>query len=167
MFVTDILCLSSRRNEWLREIGRSDLLNKTDIKPKSYRVCSAHFESSLMSEVITRKLLPGAVPTRLLPNQPQPSTSNCEIESCKMCDVSTQTNDSYIKILPVAKFKNASKKNDGTLTFKPEKEQKVQTAQALSSDTRRKRKLLTKLRTSEKKRRGLENKLNEIKKESK
>lgn len=157
--------LHFRRNQWLKLIGRTDLLKKDNTK--SYRVCSQHFEESMMSEVRMRKLLPHAVPTKCLPTestdaQPQPSTSKNESNAS---DVSTQTKDSYVNVISVIKIKDATKTETQTQTEEPQVEKNIQTAGALSENTPRKRKLRTNLQESERKKRRLEIELDKIKKE--
>ncbi|GBP86919.1 hypothetical protein EVAR_60901_1 [Eumeta japonica] len=64
-----------RRKKWLDIIQRTDLI-KPDLNPKSYVVCSKHFDKS--SIIFTPKLKSDAVPSRIV------------LES-KTCDQATQT----------------------------------------------------------------------------
>ncbi|XP_061718126.1 uncharacterized protein LOC133525761 [Cydia pomonella] len=55
----------SRQHEWLKVIGRYDLIIQARIHPKSFYVCSSHFEDEDLK--CTSLLLPGALPSRHLP----------------------------------------------------------------------------------------------------
>lgn len=65
---------NSRRKKWLEVIGRPDLLNRSDLRPHSYCVCSAHFESSVLSTKLY--LTHDAVPTKLLPTSKKDADNN-------------------------------------------------------------------------------------------
>ncbi|XP_028167654.1 52 kDa repressor of the inhibitor of the protein kinase-like [Ostrinia furnacalis] len=142
-----------RRSEWLKQIGRLDLLNKPSLKSKSYKVCSLHFDRSAMREVITRKLLPDAVPTKLLPNQPQSCIPN-EKESCRVCDASTQTEESHVNTLCVVKVES----------LEVEVDQEAQAASA--SGMPQKRKLPTEQTSGKKLREKIQFEPDEIKTEN-
>ncbi|CAK1584213.1 unnamed protein product, partial [Parnassius mnemosyne] len=156
---------SERRKEWLKIIGRPDLLNKPNLKHGSYKVCSQHFENSMMSFVNKRILIPTAIPTLHIigtESQQQQSTSKTE-NLRKTFDVSIQTMDSHINILPVDKIKNASMTEHQTQTDINIKEMQTQTPVALSSGTPRKRKLYLQLQESEVKRKRLQYELDQRK----
>ncbi|CAH2218482.1 jg9828 [Pararge aegeria aegeria] len=76
---------AERRRKWLKAIDREDLLTKENLKPKSYVVCSAHFEKSAIK--IVTKLSSDAIPTIFPHKKDQESKPNIEIDT----NVATQT----------------------------------------------------------------------------
>lgn len=99
-------------------------------------------------------LLPKALPTISNPSASSlPTTSNSSNEP-KSKESSTQTKYSTVNIISAVTVKNADMKSES-----------VQTTEALSSDTPRKRKLEKKLKESKHKQRRLQNELDKIKNE--
>ncbi|XP_063387413.1 uncharacterized protein LOC134673372 isoform X1 [Cydia fagiglandana] len=134
------------RNRWLEIIDRTDLLEKEDLKPRNYVVCSAHFEKDMIIQ--TPRLRPEALPTKYIPEVSNNSTSTTETTR----DVSTQT-DWEVNITCIKA--NVTSKSVETQTDE-ERNVKVQTSLGLSTGTLRKRKLRTGLQDPEENRRKLE-----------
>ncbi|XP_063365106.1 uncharacterized protein LOC134653642 [Cydia amplana] len=55
----------SRQHEWLKAIGRFDLVLQAHLHPESFYVCSSHFEDEDLK--CTSVVLPDALPSRHLP----------------------------------------------------------------------------------------------------
>ncbi|XP_011556837.3 uncharacterized protein LOC105387753 [Plutella xylostella] len=52
-----------RMREWLRILGREDLLHREDLKPSSYEVCCFHFDESSIK--VIKLLKADAMPARV------------------------------------------------------------------------------------------------------
>ncbi|XP_063367582.1 uncharacterized protein LOC134655995 [Cydia amplana] len=134
------------RNRWLKIIDRTDLLEKKDLKPRNYVVCSAHFEKDMIIQ--TPRLKPEALPTKYIPEVSDNSTSNTETTR----EVSTQAN-CEVNITCI-------KEDVLSITVETQTDRErideAQTSIGLSTGTLRKRKLRTGLPDPEENRRKLE-----------
>ncbi|CAH2098201.1 unnamed protein product [Euphydryas editha] len=151
-----------RRNKWLKIIGRSDLMNRKDLKPGSYIVCSVHFEKNMI--FMTPRLHPDAMPTKYLPSQPSTSTSTSEMESSTI-DTSTQTEFSKVNNISIENIKDTTCETSAVKTEEINVDEKTQTSISLSQDTPEIRKLRDNSQDSEQKRRRLEREIVKIEKE--
>ncbi|XP_063539249.1 uncharacterized protein LOC134748397 [Cydia strobilella] len=133
------------RNRWLEIIGRTDLLDKKDLKPRNYVVCSAHFEKDMIIQ--TPRLKPEALPTKYIPE-----VTNYTSTTEPTRDVSTQTNWG---VNITSNNKSVTCKTVETQTDE-ERRDEAQTSIGLSTGTLRKRKLRTGIQDPEENRRKLE-----------
>ncbi|CAH2104760.1 unnamed protein product [Euphydryas editha] len=155
---------TKRRNEWLKVVGREDLLTKLvhDKKRLQYRICEDHFNKSCIkySKNGTKKyLFDNAFPTLNLPtNDGACSSSNqCEyvfIQENQNIQVIPTTEVSSSSNNPLNKIDQTRDQTSCNIQTDPYKEpcenRSAQTALYLSADTPRKRKLLLELREAKK-----------------
>lgn len=155
---TAVLFSYSRRQKWLKLIDREDLLQREDLKRSSHEVCSVHFEDSSIK--IVKHLKKNALPSRLLHNQLEESSSCSEAEST------------------TTRIKSEDKGKDIILSIKKEyvtvgtqteslqsTEEQTQTLNTLTEKTSIKRTLSNKIREFKLKRRKLDQEFRKIKKE--
>ncbi|CAH2092523.1 unnamed protein product [Euphydryas editha] len=116
-----------RRKTWTELIGRPDLASPK-MKIKSHFVCSLHFDPSVIT--YTPKLLPDALPTKLLPDQaPEPTTSKSNPKT------------EIKEILSQNECSNVGKSLAATNQSPDVKSEATRTNGEISSSTRRRRKV--------------------------
>ncbi|XP_069364594.1 uncharacterized protein [Maniola hyperantus] len=140
---------STRRHEWLKAVGREDLLTKLvdDKKRLQYRICEEHFNKSCIKyskNGTVKYLFDNAFPTLNLPT----NDGACSSSSSSPCDKSTPIPVELLRIIYTRKQVMPTAEIDQTScsiqtdTCKESCENKSsQTALHLSTDSPRKRKL--------------------------
>ncbi|XP_061721787.1 uncharacterized protein LOC133528417 isoform X1 [Cydia pomonella] len=133
------------RNRWLEIIGRTDLIEKKDLKPRNYVVCSAHFEKDMIIQ--TPRLKPEALPTKYIPDVP----TTCPDKTTT--DGTTQTN---LDVNITSDNKNVSTYKTVETQTDEARNDTAQTSIGVSTGILRKRKLRTGIQDPEENKRKLE-----------
>ncbi|XP_061721788.1 52 kDa repressor of the inhibitor of the protein kinase-like isoform X2 [Cydia pomonella] len=134
-----------QRNRWLEIIGRTDLIEKKDLKPRNYVVCSAHFEKDMIIQ--TPRLKPEALPTKYIPDVP----TTCPDKTTT--DGTTQTN---LDVNITSDNKNVSTYKTVETQTDEARNDTAQTSIGVSTGILRKRKLRTGIQDPEENKRKLE-----------